>query len=158
MENSLVAALARQSVMTRQMDVIATNLANLTTVGFKAESLVFTEHLAQTGDPHGALSLVHDVSVTRNLAAGPITETGNPLDLAIRGRGYFPVQTPNGTRYTRNGTFQLDGSGQIVTSEGHPLLGVGGAPITVPPDQPHYESCHEEPVRPGGIVPGARQA
>lgn len=134
MENSLVVALARQGVMTRQMEVIATNLANLTTAGFKAESLVFTEHLARTGDRQEALSLVHDVSVTRNLAAGPITETGNPLDLAIRGPGYFPVQTPDGPRYTRNGTFQLDDSGQIVTSEGHPLLGAGGAPMTVPPN------------------------
>ncbi len=134
MENSLVAALARQSVMTRQMEVIATNLANLNTVGFKAETLLFTEHLARTADHQEALSLVHDVSITRNLAEGPITKTGNPLDLAIRGSGYFPVQTPDGPRYTRDGTFQLDDSGQIVTAEGYPVLGAGGAPITVPPE------------------------
>ena len=131
MENSLTIALSRQSVLSRQMDVIATNLANLETAGFKAENMIFTEHLEQTAAGE-VLSLVHDVGFVRDLSEGPMVGTQSPLDLAIHGQGYFVVDTPDGERYTRHGVFQLDADGQIVTTEGNPVLNSGGAPITVP--------------------------
>ena len=131
MENALTIALARQTVLSRQMDVIATNLANINTTGFKAEQMIFTEQLEETADGE-FLSIVHDVSFTRNIAEGPMTGTGSPLDLAIHGQGYFAVDTPDGTRYTRHGVFQMDADRQIVTTEGNPVLNTGGAPITVP--------------------------
>ena len=133
MENTLTIALARQSVLSRQMDVIATNLANLETAGFKSEQMIFAEHLEQTTDGE-ILSLVHDVSFMRDLAAGPMVGTQSPLDLAIHGEGYFVVNTPDGPRYTRHGVFQLDPNGQVVNSEGHSVQGAGGAPITIPLD------------------------
>ena len=133
MENSLTIALSRQTVLSRQMDVIATNLANLETAGFKAENMIFTELLEQTAEGE-VLSLVHDVSFVRDLSEGPMVGTQNPLDLAIHGQGYFVVDTPDGERYTRHGVFQLDDGGQIVTTEGHPVLNNGGAPIVVPLD------------------------
>ena len=133
MENSLTIALSRQSVLSRQMDVIATNLANLETAGFKAENMIFTELLEQTAEGE-VLSLVHDVSFVRDLSEGPMVGTQSPLDLAIHGQGYFVVDTPDGERYTRHGVFQLDDGGQIVTTEGHPVLNSGGAPIAVPLD------------------------
>ncbi len=133
MENSLTIALSRQSVLARQMDVIATNLANLETAGFKAENMIFMEHLEQTGEGE-VLSLVHDVSFVRDLSEGPMVGTQSPLDLAIHGPGYFVVDNPDGERYTRHGVFHLDDSGQIVTTEGHPVLNNGGAPIAVPLD------------------------
>ena len=133
MENSLTIALARQSVLSRQMDVIATNLANLGTAWFKAENMIFTELLEQTADGE-ILSLVHDVSFMRDLSEGPMVGTQSPLDLAIHGQGYFVVNTPDGERYTRHGVFQLDDGGQIVTTEGHTVLNSGGAPIAVPLD------------------------
>ena len=133
MENSLTIALARQSVLARQMDVIATNLANLETAGFKSEHMIFTELVEQTSDEE-FLSIVHDVSFVRDLTEGPLTGTHSPLDLAIHGDGYFVVDTPDGERYTRHGVFQLDDSGNIVTTEGHPVLGSGGAPIAIPLD------------------------
>ena len=133
MENSLIAALARQSVLTRQMDVISTNLANLNTAGFKTESLIFKEEVEPAGE-NQVISLVHDVSYFRDVSEGPLTNTNNPLDLAIRGDAFFAVQTAQGTRYTRHGVFQLDNLGRIVTSDGNPLLGTGGAPITLPPN------------------------
>ena len=133
MENALTIALARQTVLSRQMDVIATNLANINTTGFKAEQMIFTEQLEETAEGE-FISIVHDVGFTRNLAEGPLSGTGSPLDLAIHGRGYFVVDTPDGTRYTRHGVFQLDASRQIVTTEGNPVLNSGGAPITVPED------------------------
>ncbi len=131
MENSLTIALARQSVLGRQMDVIATNLANLETAGFKAETMIFKETLTQTAEGE-FLSLVHDVGFVRDLSEGPMVGTQSPLDLAIHGQGYFVVDTPDGERYTRHGVFQLDDLGKIVTTEGHPVLNNGGAPITVP--------------------------
>ena len=131
MENSLTIALSRQTVLARQMDVIATNLANMETAGFKAENMIFSEHLQQTSEGE-ILSLVHDVSFVRDLSEGPMVGTQSPLDLAVHGEGYFVVDTPDGERYTRHGVFQLDDAGQIVTTEGHPVLNSGGAPITVP--------------------------
>ena len=133
MENSLIIALARQSVLARQMDVIATNLANLETAGFKSENMIFTELIEKTADGE-FLSLVHDVSFVRDLAEGPFTGTNSSLDLAIDGDGYFVVDTPDGERYTRHGVFQLDDTGNIVTTEGHQVLGSGGAPIAIPLD------------------------
>jgi flagellar basal-body rod protein FlgF len=113
------------------MDVIATNLANLETAGFKSEHMIFAEHLENTGDGE-ILSLVHDVSFVRDLSEGPMVGTQSPLDLAIHGDGYFVVDTPEGERYTRHGVFQLDDTGQIVTTEGNPVLSSGGGPILVP--------------------------
>ena len=110
MENSLTVALARQSVLGRQMDVIATNLANMNTAGFKAENMIFTEHLEQTAEGE-VLSLVHDVGFIRDLSEGPMVGTQSPLDLAIHGQGYFAIETPEGERYTRHGVFQLDADG-----------------------------------------------
>ena len=133
MENSLTIALARQSVLERQMDVIATNLANLETAGFKSEHMIFAELVQKTSDGE-FLSIVHDVSFVRDLTEGPMTGTQSPLDLAIRGDGYFVVDTPDGKRYTRHGVFQLDNTGNIVTTGGHPVLGSSGAPIAIPLD------------------------
>lgn len=134
MENSLTVALARQAVLARQMEMIATNMANVTTSGFKAETIVFAERPTPIGDDQ-SLSLVHDVAFVRDLSEGSMTATDNPLDLAIQGDGYFVVQTRDGPRYTRHGTFQLDNQGQIVTTEGRPLLDIGSAPIVVGPDK-----------------------
>lgn len=131
MENSLIIALARQSVLERQMDVIATNLANLETAGFKSEHMIFSELLEKTDDGE-VISLVHDVSFVRDLSEGPMVGTQSPLDLAIHGDGYFVVNTPDGERYTRHGVFQLDDTGRIVTTEGNPLLSSGGGPIQIP--------------------------
>jgi flagellar basal-body rod protein FlgF len=133
MENQLTIALARQSVLARQMDVISTNLANLTTTAFKAEQMIFTEQVTET-EQGEFISIVHDVSFVRDLEEGPTTGTSNPLDLAIHGDGYFVVETPDGPRYTRHGVFQLDNSGQITTTDGHPVLNTGSAPILVPPN------------------------
>ena len=133
MENSLTIALARQTVLSRQMDVIATNLANITTSGYKAEQMIFTE-IIETTSVGEFISIVHDVGFVRDLSEGPMTETSNPLDMAVHGEGFFVVQTLDGNRYTRHGVFQLDPGGRIVNTEGHPLLGTGGTTITIPID------------------------
>ena len=133
MENSLSVLLSRQGVLNRQMEFVASNLANANTAGFKAESLIFTESPEPTSRHEQPLSMVHDVTYLRDMSEGTISATENPLDLAISGDGFFAVQAPQGQRYTRHGAFQLDSLGQIVTLRGAPVLGIGGAPIVVPP-------------------------
>jgi flagellar basal-body rod protein FlgF len=131
MENSLTIALARQGVLGRQMDVIATNLANVNTAAFKAENMIFKEVLEETAEGE-FISMVHDVSFMRDMNEGPMMGTNSPLDMAIRGEGYFVVDTADGPRYTRHGVFQISDQGQLVTTEGNPVLGGAGAPIPIP--------------------------
>jgi flagellar basal-body rod protein FlgF len=132
METPTYIALSRQMVLSRQMDVVANNIANASTPGFKAEEVVMSEYKIAAERPV-KLSYVQDFATARDFRDGPLRATGNDLDLAIQGDGFFVVQTPAGNRYTRVGRFQLDKDGQIVTSQGYPVL-AGGAPVTVNPD------------------------
>jgi len=133
MENAGYIALSRQMVLRREMDVIANNMANLNTPAYKGQSMLFVEYL-ETADNGEKMSFVQDISLVRNLTEGQMTSTENPLDLAIAGDGYFEVETPVGTRYTRNGVFQLNAAGELVTSSGQRVLGEGGQPIILPPN------------------------
>jgi flagellar basal-body rod protein FlgF len=135
METPTYVALSRQTALLRQMDVVANNLANTNTPGFKAESEVFTTYpirYQSFGAPQ-KLAYVQDFATARDFAPGPMQPTGNDLDVAIQGNGFFVVQTPGGPRYTRLGHFQLNAAGQIVNRLGYPVL-AGGAPITIDPD------------------------
>lgn len=137
MENTAAIALSRQTVLWRNMDVIANNLANMNTTGYKTERLMFAAHLVKsrggarlTGERH---AYVRDIASVRDTREGAIAKTGSPLDLAIRGKGFFVVETDEGERYTRNGRFQLDSKGQLVNQQGHPVLSQGGQPIFFSP-------------------------
>ena len=133
MENSLSVILSRQSVLGRQMNTIATNLANINTAGFKAEELLYKEVPERTTRNGERLSLVHDVTYLRDMSEGQMSKTDNTFDLAISGNGFFVVNTAQGERYTRHGAFSLNNQGQLVTLTGAPVLGEGNAPILVPP-------------------------
>lgn len=137
METPGYVALSRQMVLRRQLDVIANNIANMDSPGFRGESMMFVEYLADTKDkvPAGLrkISYVQDIASVRDLSEGAKTVTDNPLDLAINGNGYFAIESENGERYTRNGSFMLDGDGQIVTTSGLPLLNDNGQPMVIPP-------------------------
>ncbi len=126
-------ALSQQMVMRKQIGVIANNVANSGTPGYKADRLMFAEHLAK---PQGGdrVSYTRMAGVKTGFHAGGISRTGNSLDLAIQGDGFFVVDTPAGPRYTRNGHFQLDENGQLVTSQRYPVLGEGDQPIVLPED------------------------
>src|SRR6185312_11727364 len=132
MENATYVALSSQMAIQRQMDVVANNLANASTPAFKGEEMLFSQYLVRPSGQRSPIAFVQDAGTVRDLREGPITQTGNPLDLAISGQGYFAVQTPLGVRYTRNGHFQLDSQGQIVTSQGYPVLTNSGQPLVVP--------------------------
>ncbi|MDX9859372.1 MAG: flagellar basal-body rod protein FlgF [Rhodospirillales bacterium] len=137
MESTSFVALSRVATLRRQLSVIANNVANMNTTGYKSEHMMFMEHPVRSrggerimGDK---VSYVRDISTVRDLSEGSFRETGNPLDMAIHGEGYFVVQTENGERYTRNGRFQLDDAGQLVTQQGDPVLSDGGQPFFFAP-------------------------
>lgn len=128
------------------MDTIANNIANVNTPGFKRDTQVFNEYLTanekeQTGMPvpripasiesfydlqGGDQSFVDTKGTFTDYSQGSLKHTGNPLDLAIDGEGFFEIATPDGIKLTRAGNFTLDGSGKLVTKEGHFVLASGG--------------------------------
>jgi flagellar basal-body rod protein FlgF len=132
MENTLLIGLSRQTVLRRELDVVANNIANLNTTGFKSDGAVFAEYL-QTGaldERFSALgrrlSFVQDRMTWHDMSQGSVQQTGNPLDIAIDGDAFLVVQTPRGERYTRNGALQINAQGQLVTSTGDPVMGDAG--------------------------------
>ncbi len=133
MDNAVLVGLSRQMALGREMDVVANNIANLNTTGFKADGSIFEEYLSgsgASGQSGGRASFVLDRGVWHDMSQGSIERTGNSLDVAIDGKGFMVVQTPNGERYSRNGSLQISPTGQLVTSDGYPVLGDGG-PITL---------------------------
>ena len=138
-ENSGYIALSRMIAQQRVLEVRATNIANTGTPGFKAEAVLFSDYLLQqkgvAAPPGGkTVQMVQDRATWRDFGQGQVTKTGNPLDLALQGEGFFAVETPRGERYTRAGRFSLSAGGQIVDMTGNPVLGTDGRPINVPAD------------------------
>jgi flagellar basal-body rod protein FlgF len=140
MENAVLIGLSRQMALGRELDVIANNVANVSTTGFKARSSRFRTHLqsaasAATLKPSDRqVAYPVDAGSPLDVSSGAIERTGNPLDLAIKGDGFFTVQTAAGERYTRDGAFQLDANGTLVTGEGQPVAGERG-PISISPQE-----------------------
>ena len=136
MQNGLLVGLSRQVALSRELDVVANNIANINTTGYKADGSLFEEYLssaARSGQQNqGRVSFVRDRGTWHDLSAGPIEKTGNPLNVAIDGNAFLVVQTARGERYTRNGALQINGEGQLVTSEGDAVLGDAG-PIAFQP-------------------------
>ncbi len=133
MQNAILVGLSRQVALARELDVVANNIANLNTSGYKADGSLFEEYLntgAQADMTASRVSFVRDRGAWHDMSQGAVERTGNPLDVAIDGPGFLAVQTPRGERYTRNGSMQINPAGQLVTSEGFPVLGDGG-PITL---------------------------
>jgi flagellar basal-body rod protein FlgF len=132
MSTSNIVLLSGQMALAQAMDIVANNIANSNTTGFKREGIAFDTLLSHVGTDSKPTSFVYDRSTYRDAAGGPIVATGNSLDLAIQGQGYFQVQMPNGsTGYTRAGSLQLNTDGQIVTASGLTLLGDGGS-VSIP--------------------------
>jgi flagellar basal-body rod protein FlgF len=151
MENALLIGLSRQMVLERQMDVVANNVANVNTNGFKADKSLFQEYL-KTGAhednfaaPDRSISYVLDSGTYRDFSQGALQSTNNPLDVAIDGGGYLAVQTAAGERYTRDGGLQINNQGQLVTVTGDPVLGTGG-PIVF------QSTDHDINISPDGTI------
>lgn len=132
MENALLIGLSRQVVLERQLDVVANNVANVNTNGFKADKSLFQEYLMPGAHQDNFIgrdrrvSYVQDRATFHDFAAGPTEQTKNPLDVAIDGNAFLVVQTPGGERYTRDGALQVNATGQLVTAAGNPVMGANG--------------------------------
>jgi flagellar basal-body rod protein FlgF len=127
---SFYVTVAGKYVNEKKLDMIANNLANSLTAGFKASRTVFGM-VSTTGDGTGSQALLKSAYVKLSdsyidFSDAPIIESGAPLDVAIMGSGFFSVSTPDGTQYTRNGQFKLDNAGRLVTMTGDPVMGKGG--------------------------------
>ena len=132
MSNGIYAATAGAIAQSTALDVTANNIANASTTGFHGDRVTFREALNAARSPD--LATVGAGTARVDTETGALTQTGNPLDLALEGDGYFGVQTPQGPRYTRAGNFQIDDQRNLVTADGLKLRGEGGAPISIPPD------------------------
>lgn len=131
MTNPVYAALSRQTALERELATLANNIANSSTVGFRADGQIFSEYVnAIQGEP--SLSQTRIAGRAFNFEQGDFIATGGRLDLAIEGEGFFVVETPQGERLTRAGAFLRNEAGVLVTPEGHAVHGEGGGAIAIP--------------------------
>ena len=129
MDARFYVTLARQSGLMREMQVVAHNIANISTTGFRREGVIFAEHV-QRAENGPSLSIGHASARHVDLRQAGLVETGGDFDFAIQGEGFFQVRTPEGPRLTRAGSFTPNAAGELVNPEGHALL--GGAPLVLP--------------------------
>ena len=161
MNNALYVGLSRQMTLQRQMNIIANNIANSDTVGFKAEGLVVGEDVERPAtkgfSPIGInskVSFVHDAGMGRDFAQGGLKQTGGTFDLALHGDGFFQVQTANGNRLTRDGRFTLNAQGQIVDGAGDPVLSSTGNPINIDPIKTAPQIARDGTISQDGVIAG----
>jgi flagellar basal-body rod protein FlgF len=139
-ENAQLISLSRQIALQRQMDVVANNMANINTTGFKSENILFEEYVMPVARDQDfptmdqPLSYVQDWATIHDLSGGAMVQTGNALDVGLNGDGFFAVQTPAGERWTKAGSFQISANGTLVDASGNPVLGQGG-PIQFGPEE-----------------------
>jgi flagellar basal-body rod protein FlgF len=139
MDNAQYVGLSRQMVLRRQMDIVANNIANADTNGFKVESLMTKEvpgPPAFTAQGPMPIKFVGADGVARNFGQGALRRTDASLDMAIDGQGFFKVTTAAGDRYTRDGHFRTDDSGRLTTQNGDVVSDDGGGEITIDPAKP----------------------
>ena len=129
MQNGLYVAISAQVALERRMETIADNIANMNTVGYRATGVSFAAEMAKAGETN--LNYVSSGADFLSRRTGGLIKTDNPLDFAIQGDGWFGIQTPNGTAYTRDGRMRIDESGTLRTLNGDPVLDAGGSPILV---------------------------
>ena len=142
MENTSYVALSRQTSLWRQLEVVANNIANVNTTGYRGKDVMFTDYLVKTPNTDSAfrdeVRFVQDFGLVRDLRPGTLKQTGNSMDLALEQNGYFVVETNQGEMYTRAGRLTLDADGQLVTSEGNPVMTENNTPIFVAPNEGEF--------------------
>ena len=144
MDNSVYINLSRQSGLLKEMSVIANNIANVSTTGFRRQGAVFTEYITQAGNNvnsqvpnqgnHTSISMGRLGAHFDDFSSGGLERTGGTYDLAIDGEGFFRIGTPDGDRLTRSGRFMTDRDGGLITVDGHSVLDEAGSAIQIPPD------------------------
>ena len=141
MSGSIYMAATGALAYQHRVEILSNNIANVNTVGFKQDKTQFQQHYASAlennnlrtsanADASQAEEFWFELTTHTDHSSGPLKQTGNRFDLAITGKGFFCVETPDGIQYTRRGDFGIDVNGNLVTQEGWPVLGQGGE-ITV---------------------------
>jgi flagellar basal-body rod protein FlgF len=125
--------LSRLSGLRREMDLVANNIANIGTQGYKSQAAVFSEYVADVPDGR-SLSMARATAWHMDMTDGVLSQTGGTFDLGIQGNGFFQIETPDGPRLSRAGSFTPSAAGELVNMDGLRLLDAGGAPVFVPPD------------------------
>ena len=132
MSNGIYASLARQVGLAREMEVVANNIANVSTTGYRSDRAIFSEYIVRTGQDSPSLSMGSLTAHAFDLSPGDIRATGGRYDFAIQGEGFFLLETERGQRLTRSGAFELSAEGNLVTPDGDRVLGFGGNEIAIP--------------------------
>ena len=133
MENAGYTTLTRQTGLVREMQIVANNIANASTTGYRQEGLIFGEYVKQVEDGP-SISMAQANIRNTSMIQGGLRQTNGSLDFAIEGDGFFLIETPAGERLTRAGSFSLSPQGDLVTPDGFRVLDAGAAPIFIPPD------------------------
>lgn len=135
MENVSYVALSSQVALKRALEVVANNVANMNTVAFKGDRMLFDQAVARASSAEGGdMTMTIDRATYTDMRQGGITVTDNPLDVAVQGNGWLQIETPDGMRYTRDGRMFVDNAGLLVNVDGHAVLDDGGAAIMIPDD------------------------
>jgi flagellar basal-body rod protein FlgF len=139
MDNPGYVALTRQSGLLQEMQLVANNIANANTTGYRREASGFSEYVSQAGGDQASLSMARHNMRNPDLAQGALSNTGGRYDVAIEGDGFFAVQGPNGIQLTRAGAFSVNSSSELTTSDGRTVLDSGEAPVFVPADATDFQ-------------------
>ncbi|ONG54046.1 flagellar biosynthesis protein FlgF [Pseudoroseomonas deserti] len=134
MDSPSVVSLSGQLALRQQMEVVANNLANATSTGYRGDRTLFQSHVNRLAVPGREIAFVQDRATYIDTRQGEIGATGNPLDMAIDGEGFFAVERPGnaGRGYSRDGRFKMSAEGALVDSSGRAISGEGGARILLP--------------------------
>lgn len=161
MNNALYVGLSRQMTLKQQMDLIANNIANSDTVGFKVESLLLREDVQQPSlkpsagiTPTEKITFVTAAGTSRDYGQGALKQTGGVFDLGLAGDGFFAVQTANGVRYTRDGRFSMNARGQLIDVAGNTVLNGANSPIQIDPTKSQPSIAHDGTISQDGLVAG----
>lgn len=153
MENGLYVALSSQVALEKRLSTIADNVANTSTVGFRATGVKFEDIVSGLGDQSVSFASAGDTYLSTH--SGPMRQTENPFDFAIQGDAWFAIETPAGPVMTRDGRFTMLPTGELVTLEGYPVLDAGGAPLQLNPLGGAPEAGADGSLRQDGIQVGA---
>lgn len=150
MDNAGYVTLTRQSGLLKEMQAVANNLANMSTTGFQREATLFAEVIERLPVEGGSLSMADARVRATQFSQGGMMRTGAPFDMAIEGKGFFQIETPDGVRLTRDGAFVRNADGDLSTTDGHRVLDAGGAPIFLPPGAAKIEISSDGTVAADG--------
>lgn len=153
MDNAAYTTLTRQSGLLREMQVVANNIANAATTGFRQEGVIFSEYVMSVNNGP-SLSMGQANVRNTSYAQGILSQTGGTFDLAIEGDAFFLIETPQGERLSRSGAFSPNAEGDLVTMSGHRVLDAGGAPVFVPADAGKVSISGDGTLSAGGSLIG----